>query len=464
MTFSRLERNVAKLSDRSKQNVKKPIVNIQAWSGSGVTKPAAAAAAKSVLSRFPGMSTTIKSEKSTEIKRTSKEKQDLASKRPLPFSPMKIHAKTQSVDSPRSSSDRYLSPKTGFDRISSPKTSLDRFSSPTRAPGVTRIKTELCQVREVFSASTMPTPPPKSASKISREKSEDRKNLKLTPHKALPVTPMKAQVRHQLPVADDRAVSGLNSSSSVMSSDMHRVKVEIGRQASPLYRYSPVTSSASNLSQAKTYFDQRNQVERIKLGGSESLSTSSHQSLTSPHRYPVNLAHKRILDETDTSAPIAKRHRLSLDSRLVGLTQFQQTLQHHHQQQQQQQLHQLHRASPQPNRRASFSIDSIINKSQDKDYLDRTSLEPHQQLIPVLPMSAKPKISVPITPYEMRGRDLQPGLDARLAHLAGVSANPHLGLSHVGYMGNPFYAQYLAMVSQLGQGPGKFKLQLRPVL
>jgi hypothetical protein len=151
------------------------------------------------------------------------------------------------------------------------------------------------------------------------------------------------------------------------------------------------------------------------------------------------------LDELDSSAPVAKRHRLSLDSRLVGLRES--PLLHPALRQEQEP-----RSSPQPaNRRASFSIDSIMNKSQGQP--GRTSPPEAAPLVPVLPASDRPKISVPITPYSMRGMDPQLSLDPRVAHLAGVAANPHLGLSQIGYI-NPFYAQYLAMASQLSGSTG----------
>jgi hypothetical protein len=53
---------------------------------------------------------------------------------------------------------------------------------------------------------------------------------------------------------------------------------------------------------------------------------------------------------------------------------------------------------------------------------------------------------VPITPYSSRGLDPRTPIDPRLAHLAGVAADPRLGLSpaSMGYMMNPFYSSYLA--------------------
>jgi hypothetical protein len=59
---------------------------------------------------------------------------------------------------------------------------------------------------------------------------------------------------------------------------------------------------------------------------------------------------------------------------------------------------------------------------------------------------------VPITPYTSRGLDPRTPLDPRLAHLAGVAADPRLGLSpaaSMGFMMNPYYSQYLATASHL---------------
>ena len=106
------------------------------------------------------------------------------------------------------------------------------------------------------------------------------------------------------------------------------------------------------------------------------------------------------------------------------------------------------RGSPQPNRRASFSIESIINRNVRPDYPEDSSSPKPGHPDPA-------KISVPITPYLMRGVDPQALLDHRLAHLAGVAANPHLGLSQLGYLMNPFYPQFMAMASHLNPPPGK---------
>ena len=230
---------------------------------------------------------------------------------------------------------------------------------------------------------------------------------------------------------------------------MHRVKVEIGRQFSP----------AHHLSQTPT-----SPLQQNPMG----------MDFASPR--------KRFLQEFDNLSPAAKRHRLSTDSRGSGGSAdsgapaqpsnggtgsphlF---------------MHPGGVASSpprpagaghgnQPYRMSSFSIDSIISSSSREDRPDNGSPMTSSNVIsspkPIKPVALTPRRSpvtsqhsntplvVPITPYTSRGLDPRTPLDPRLAHLAGVAADPRLGLSpaaSMGFMMNPYYSQYLATASHL---------------
>ena len=311
----------------------------------------------------------------------------------------------------------------------------------------------------------------------------------------LPITPMKAQIKSQ-PNFDST-----KNSTSLVSSDLQRVKVEIGRDPSNSYRVSPSASPHSQLgnfayqhqlamtttttpSKELTNSPKKSKEEHFhpNLPGRVQFDRDTHHHLSQvaslqQSRYPLHgfaSPQKRFLDEFDSNSPVAKRHRLSLDSR-VGMMEreraarspFPPTLQHQ-QQQQHQNLYLQHRASPIGNsnpahRRSSFSIDSIISKSEPRDYpADPPSPEPVKMVKPVTSQPESSRIVVPITPYSMRGLDPQTQLsfDPRVAHLAGIAANPHLGLSQIGnLMNNPFYAQFLAMNSQIMAPSGTYVLR-----
>ena len=79
----------------------------------------------------------------------------------------------------------FESPKIGHqDRLG--------YSTPNRIHGnvTSRVKTELCPVIEVCTAATLPVSSPKSQSKSTKDKFEERiKKSALTPSKMLPITP-----------------------------------------------------------------------------------------------------------------------------------------------------------------------------------------------------------------------------------------------------------------------------------
>jgi len=106
---------------------------------------------------------------------------------------------------------------------------------------------------------------------------------------------------------------------------------------------------------------------------------------------------------------------------------------------------------------SSFSIDSIIS-GQDRTSSSSPSSSTTSHVSspkPIKPVAVTPRRSpvtsqantplISITPYQSRGIDPRTSIDPRLAHLAGVAADPRLGLSPVASMGymNPLYSSLL---------------------
>ena len=315
-----------------------------------------------------------------------------------------------------------------------------------------RIKSELCPVTETCTAATLPPSSPSTHSKSSKSKAENRNLCSTTTStKTLPITPTIARIKQE----PSNSIQISQNCTSLISPDMHRVKVEIGRQFSPTPHHMSQTPN---------------------------LPTSPLQQ-QQQHQPPLNdfaSPRKRYLQEFDNTSPASKRHRLSTDSRGSGGSGdggaasmampsnganggggsphpphlF---------------MHPGGVASPprpagngqQPYRMSSFSIDSIISSGSREDRVDNSS---SNQVIsspkPIKPVALTPRRSpvtsqhsnnplvVPITPYQSRGLDPRTPLDPRLAHLAGVAADPRLGLSpsaaSMSYLMNPFYSQYLA--------------------
>lgn len=81
----------------------------------------------------------------------------------------------------------------------------------------------------------------------------------------------------------------------------------------------------------------------------------------------------------------------------------------------------------------------------------QTPIQPFQRRTPSgvsPPSTMNPSLLVPITPYQNRGMDPNIPIDPRLAHLAGLTANPTLGLTPTG--GAPFpYSPAIGSVPQI---------------
>ncbi len=290
---------------------------------------------------------------------------------------------------------------------------------------VTKIKSELCPVTETCTAATMPPATPSMAGsttpKQHRVKAEKTVSLSTanismggntTPSsgKTLPITPTIARIKRE---GSQGHASSPHSELSLISPDMQRVKVEIGH--SP-FNYRPASA---------------NDLPRLP---------------TSPVPHPLDIrdAHfisprkRTLLREFENGSPSMKRHRLSTDSRGsssegggAGSPA-------------------LSAAAASPPRHngggrvSSFSIDSIMSSSSSVGttvhrpvpipaspaHLRATpSKSPARSLSPVsTPNNAQPPLVVPITPYQSRNIPSTP-IHPGLAHLAGVAANPTLGLN-----------------------------------
>lgn len=311
------------------------------------------------------------------------------------------------------------------------------------APAVTtmRVKSELCPVTETCTAATLPPPSsPSTHAKSSKSKVDSRNVCSTTTStKTLPITPTIARIKHE--PANPIQIS--QNVTSFMSPDMQRVKVEIGRQYSPTHHMPPTSTSPMN-------------------------------DFASPR--------KRYLQDFDALSPASKRHRLSTDSRgsagsegtTTGMSSNGGNGSPHHF------MHPGSVASPprqaqnNGHRMSSFSIDSIISGSSRDDRVDNGSSAHVSSPKPIKPVPVTPRRSpvtsqpssqqqqpttplVHITPYASRGIDPRTPIDPRLAHLAGVAADPRLGLSPVaasfGYA-NPysnFFASHFAANSPFAQ-------------
>lgn len=283
---------------------------------------------------------------------------------------------------------------------------------------VTKIKSELCPVTETCTAATMPAATPSLASstppKQHKVKAEKTVSLTTATHlsssgvtpnsaKTLPITPTIARIKRE------GHASNPHSELSLISPDMQRVKVEIG--------HSP--------------FNYHRSAEMPRLP-------------TSPVPHPLDIREghfisprkRSLLRDFENGSPSLKRHRLSTDSRGSsseggGAGSPASSL--------------AAAASPPRHnngggRVSSFSIDSIMSGSSNNSTVHRPvpipaspahlratpSKSPARSLSPV--SSANTPLVVPITPYQSRNASATP-IHPGLAHLAGVAANPQLGLS-----------------------------------
>ena len=304
--------------------------------------------------------------------------------------------------------------------------------------GVTKVKSELCPVTETCTAATLPPATPSTATHNNKHRVKAEKTVSLssaptsgmlpsTPNsgKSMPIQPTYARPKNQGGGAGGHALSEFQTA-SVISPDMQRVKVEIG--------HSP--------------FNYRNIPADMPR-----LPTSPV-----PHPHDVRDGHfisprkRTLLREFDNGSPSLKRHRLSTDSRGSsseggGAGSPASSL--------------AAAASPPRHnngggRVSSFSIDSIMSggstgsggggtihrpvpipasPARVNDLRSEGRSQPKSPARDISsPVSSAPTpqphtpLVVPITPYQSRGTPSTP-IDPRLAHLAGVAADPRFGLN-----------------------------------
>ena len=350
------------------------------------------------------------------------------------------------------------------------------------------VKSELCPVTETCTAATMPPSSPSSnrnkakqttshhKSGISHYRSEAlgtpstpegiRKSVCSSPK---PITPTIARIKTD--PSNPNMHRHHHTSTSLISPDLQRVRVDIG--------HAPLLPHHGHL---------MSNLQNSSLQGSKIEASNSPFRDTSPFISP----RKRMLLDQETNGSPSKKHRLSTDSggsggSSEGVRSGMGSP-----------LHQRvgspaaglsYGASPPripqgaQNKSNSFSIDSIMSSRTSQDERDAvtnsmksnpirpvaipaspmrisdikrdhereemihrsrsTSGSPPHTPIQSLqkggvspPPMTTPSIVVPITPYQSRGMDPNTPIDPRLAHLAGLIADPRLGLTPT--RGSPF--------------------------
>ena len=306
--------------------------------------------------------------------------------------------------------------------------------------GVTKVKSELCPVTETCTAATLPPATPSSAGsgnnkiRVKAEKTVTLNSalssaglLPSTPTsgKSQPIIPTIARIKNE---GRGHVPSHPELSTTLISPDMQRIKVEFGHAPSN-YRTSPADMPRLPTSPLPHGIDVRD----------------GH--FISPRK-------RASLLDFENGSPSLKRHRLSTDSRgsssegggagspassLAGGVAPSSPPRHNNG----------------GGRVSSFSIDSIMSggstsSSSGGPTLHRPvpipatpprvndlrsegrapSKSPARNTSPISAPQALPHtpLVVPITPYQSRNTPATPTIDPRLAHLAGVAANPSLGL------------------------------------
>ena len=324
---------------------------------------------------------------------------------------------------------------------SSSSSSMSQTSSKNGSIGLNKIKSELCPVTETCTAATLPPATPSTPNHKHRVKAEKTVSLSTasglmaatpTAAKTLPITPTMARIKRDggsLSAGPHTIHSSefQSSSTSLISPDMQRVKVEIGH--SPFnFRNTPPA-----------------EMPRLPTSPVSQMDMSGSPHFISPRK-------RSLLDQMNGS-PSIKRHRMSTDSRGsssegggAGSPS-------------------LGASPPRHNnggRVSSFSIDSIMSSSSSST--NNASSGGGATVHRPVPLPASPArvasksppvpttpLNIPITPYSARGTPQAPGggamqLNPYLAHLAGVAANPNLGLSPSTHAQAVINYQYAALL------------------
>ena len=392
-------------------------------------------------------------------------------------------------------SNRAPSSTTTTTSTSSSNTSYSQqHAQPPPPVAVSRIvKSELCPVTETCTAATMPPSSPSS----NRHKNKQTANAKTgisnfrpdslanpsTPEgirKSMcsspkPITPTIARIKTD--PTNPNMHRHQHTSTSLISPDLQRVRVDIG--------HTPLLPHLGHLLP-----NIQNTSQHSKMDASNSPYRDSN---------PFISPRKRMLLDQETNGSPSKKHRLSTDSGGSGgssegvRSSMGSPLLNQHPRVGSPATGLPYGSSPprvpqgvQP-KSSSFSIDSIMSSRTSQDERDNalhsiksnpirpvavpaspmrvndikrdhdreevlhrsrsTSGSPPQTPIQLYqpktytsgvspPPMTTPSIVVPITPYQNRGMDPNTPIDPRLAHLAGLIADPRLGLTPT--RGSPF--------------------------
>ena len=328
------------------------------------------------------------------------------------------------------------------------KSSSTSAAPPAPAQPLMKIKSELCPVTETCTAASMPNTSskyqsPSSCSPATKIKAPlksvmvESRSLNMgtsSSPKTLPITPTLARIKPE--------TSTLLHSSSLMTPDMKRVKVEIS--GSPRM---PVTSPSSPdrmfTSPRKRYnkdqYDgspstKRHRLSTDSLGSSSGRGEGSNspllaQMIQSPPRHPNNRNSSFSIDSIISNKDIDASGRILKPTAIP--------------------------ASPARisdlKREFSSDNDAASHGSRTPTPVQRPRSPPHTPTISSVNTPHQPPTTplVSITPFAARGANssADPRIDPRLAHLAGLAADPRLGLTPTGGA-NPFlmnpYSPYLA--------------------
>ena len=401
----------------------------------------------------------------------------------VPIQPWRSNRATSSVPSSSTTSTT----------ISFSQQSSINAQPPAPQAATRTVKSELCPVTETCTAATMPPSSPSSnrnknkqaASQqktgISHFRSDTlanpstpegiRKSLCSSPK---PITPTIARIKTD----PSNMLRNQHTSTSLISPDLQRVRVDIG--------HTPLLPHQGHL---LPNLPNASQHSRMDTSSSPYRDSSS---FISPR--------KRMMLEQETNGSPSKKHRLSTDSGGSGGSSegvrsgMGSPLLNHHQRVGSPAAGlpygtsppRLPQGGPAKPSVSSFSIDSIMSSRTSQDERDsilntprsnpirpvaipaspmrvndikrdhgreevlqrsrsisgsppHTPIQPFQRIsqsgVSPPPMTTS-SIVVPITPYQNRGMDPNTPIDPRLAHLAGLIADPRLGLTPT--RGSPF--------------------------
>ncbi|TRY78411.1 hypothetical protein TCAL_07841 [Tigriopus californicus] len=343
--------------------------------------------------------------------------------------------------------------------------------------GVTRVKSELCPVTETCTAATMPLPSQtgggsRNSGPNKMKAEQHRGSLGKVPHmspylpgsqKMMPITAIPARIKSEV------GPQSIISSSHVMP-DMHRIKMEIsGNPGSGLLNRSlPNMSVSHSMSpgldpREPSFISPRKRLlhhsfdvgkngsspaKKHRLSTDSRGSAGSSDGTSSPHvpirnacqsprassGSPFNLP---ALAASPPRAPVGKSNSFSIDSIMNKGDQE----------------NRLVRPRPIP---ASPARVSDIKRDMDMESNSSRSPTPASSVMSGMrasPVRTRSPPNVQLSTYAARSGAEVPYIDPYVAHLAGVAADPRLGLNHansnlrvpysLGSMMNPLFHQQM---------------------